>query len=44
MVVEVCGYLGLGVYGADAGATIDVPDADAAIARTASRGQNVWLP
>lgn len=41
---EVCGYLGLSVYGADAGATVDVPDADAAITSAASRCQDVWLP
>lgn len=38
------GYLGLSVYGADAGATVDVPDADAAITRAAARSQDVWLP
>lgn len=41
---EVCGYLGLSVYGADAGATVDVPNADAAIASAASRSQDVRLP
>lgn len=39
-----CGYLGLSVYGADAGATVDVPDADVAIASAASRSEDVWLP